>query len=323
MACLVLLWLGTDGVLRASEAERAGRLVTEITVLRRASPPQSPGSLPERWLSGTNCDSEPDFQVHAYNENTFIIRQSKCTTFEAPFLYLLFGDDKALLMDTGANASTDVAGTVLGVIRRWLQKEGETSIPLIVAHTHAHSDHVAGDAQFQGKPWVSQVVSLQQQEVEQFWGFQSFPTDQPTLDLGNRVIDVLGTPGHQAASVTLYDRDTHLLLTGDIVYPGHLFVFSAADWSDFVDSIRRLVAFAREHPVEWVLGCHIEMSNTPKGSYAWGTSVHPDEHPLELDPSILPKILRAAEDMGANPQCKIFDEFVLHPVWLCGITWNG
>ena len=56
-----------------------------------------PGSFPADWISGcspcTGCP-DPPIQVHQFNANTYILRQSKCTNFEAPFMYLLFGGDK-------------------------------------------------------------------------------------------------------------------------------------------------------------------------------------------------------------------------------------
>ena len=282
-----------------------------------------PGTFPDQRINGTDCATEPKFQVHAYNDDLFIIRQSKCETFEAPFLFLLFGDERALLMDTGANPSSPVATVVKATIDQWLVSAGKSSIPLIVAHTHSHGDHVAGDSQFVGQPWVSQVVGLDQISVEQFWGFTNYPVDVPQIDLGNRVIDVLGTPGHQNQSVTLYDRRTELLLAGDIVYPGHLFVFAPNQFPVFINSLERLVEWAANHPVAWVVGCHIEYSSTPGQPFAWGTAAHPSEHPLQLAPEILFQVYRAARSMRHDPQCTIFDEFVIHPVYQCGITWNG
>ena len=52
----------------------------------------------------------PAFQVHEYNPNFFILRQSGCIHYEKPFLYLIFGRDKALLEDTGAGAHRHRAG---------------------------------------------------------------------------------------------------------------------------------------------------------------------------------------------------------------------
>lgn len=42
--------------------------------------------------------------MHAYSEHTVILRQNKSVHFEAPFLFLLFGNERALLLDTGATA---------------------------------------------------------------------------------------------------------------------------------------------------------------------------------------------------------------------------
>lgn len=61
--------------------------------------------LDVRWIHGApDCalSADPPLQVYAYDKDTYILRQSKCTHFEAPFLYLLFGTEKALLIDTGA-----------------------------------------------------------------------------------------------------------------------------------------------------------------------------------------------------------------------------
>lgn len=326
VASLFLSLLGLGAYRSLAPRTAADRLLAEgvsLDALAAQSPPPEPGTFPTTWIHGADCSSDPQIQVHAYNDNLYILRQSKCDTYEAPFLFLLFGDEKALLMDTGAYDLSPVWETVDRVVRAWLRKNNMTSIELIVAHTHGHGDHIASDWQFPGKPFVSTVVALDLPSVTQFWGFTNFPYDQPSIDLGNRVIDVLGSPGHEPTSVTLYDRRTQLLLTGDIVYPGHLFVFFSQDWPVFKDSVRRLAEFAALHPVEWVVGCHIEMGAAPFSSFKYGTVHHPNEHSLELRPDVLLDIYKAAAAMGNQPQCQIFDEFVIHPVNLCGIFWNG
>ena len=59
-----------------------------------------PGTLPLKWATGgPNCMELPDWQVREYNPDFYILRQSGCTHYEKPFLYLLFGSDKALLVD--------------------------------------------------------------------------------------------------------------------------------------------------------------------------------------------------------------------------------
>ena len=63
--------------------------------------------LPAQWNIGAEdcvASPQPPLQVQTYEPQTFILRQSPCATFEANFLYLLIGSDKALLIDTGAVA---------------------------------------------------------------------------------------------------------------------------------------------------------------------------------------------------------------------------
>src|SRR6266705_2955839 len=66
-----------------------------------------PGTLAEPWLTGgPNCLAIPDWQVHEYNEDFYILRESGCINAEKPFLYLIFGENKALLEDTGVAYDT-------------------------------------------------------------------------------------------------------------------------------------------------------------------------------------------------------------------------
>lgn len=107
----------------------------------------------------------------------------------------------------------------------------------------------------------------------------TWPTSQGTIDLGNRVLDVLAIPGHEVQHIALYDRKTGILFTGDTLYPGLLFI---SDWETYRTSVHRLAAFAAAHPVSHILGAHIEMTSTPKQVYPYGTTYQPAEHVLEL-----------------------------------------
>ncbi|MEO0651337.1 MAG: MBL fold metallo-hydrolase [Planctomycetota bacterium] len=320
-AALALLAFAID----RHQARLARATPAGLTALAAGNPPAAPGTFPEQWIHGADCEGDPQFQVHAYNQNLFILRQSKCETFEAPFLYLIFGEDVILLLDTGANPSSDLFGRVGNLIRRWRADTGNQTAQLLVAHTHGHFDHVQGDAQMANFPGLVAPVGidLTQNGFEAFWGFQDYPNDRPTIDLGGRVLDVIGVPGHFGRSVALYDRQTQLLLTGDIVYPGHLFVFGPNSWPDFVASIQRLVDFASQNPVEAVVGCHVEYSTTPGVPYAYTTDFQPDELPVQFPPSILAEVLAAALEQNGDPECTIYPQFVIHPVYKCGITWNG
>jgi len=50
------------------------------------------------WIHG--AAGEPAIQAHWYDESTVILRGAKSLNYEAPFLFLLLGEERALLLDT-------------------------------------------------------------------------------------------------------------------------------------------------------------------------------------------------------------------------------
>src|SRR5262249_43622839 len=127
------------------------------------------GILPKSWLlGGPKCVEIPQFQIHEYNEDLYILRQSGCSNYEKPFLYLLFGKDKSLLLDTGAGKN-EVARYVRDVVDTWLRRNKRESIPLVIAHTHAHRDHTSGDQQLEALP-AAALVKPDVKSVQEFFG---------------------------------------------------------------------------------------------------------------------------------------------------------
>ena len=268
-----------------------------------------PGTIPAKWISGgPNCVEVPDWQVHAYNEDFYILRQSGCVNYEKPFLYLIFGKEKALLEDTGAPPS-DAARVVSGLIAKWLKLKGQASINLIVAHSHSHGDHVAGDAGFRDLPNVS-LVPLTVEGTSQFFGIEKWPEGIGQVDLGERVLDVIPIPGHDVLSVAFYDRQTGVLLTGDSLYPGRLYV---RDFPEFVRSTERLVEFTQGKMVTQVLGTHIEQMATPYKDYPIGTKYQPEEHDLALSRGSLLELEEALQAMHGTPARLALRDFTIWP----------
>ena len=275
----------TDALARRALVRRLTRTVLLLSGVglacahpRHSGQPVESGQLPTSWYAGgASCAGTLPLRVHAYNADLFILRQAACTSYEKPFLYLLFGHDRALLLDTGAGG-IDVATVVDTLTRAWLARHSRASLDLVVAHSHAHSDHVAGDSQFVGRARTT-VVGRDTASVRAFFGVGQWPTDLGVIDLGARVVDVIPIPGHQPASIALYDRRTGILLTGDTFYPGRLYV---RDTTAFAESINRLATFVKGHPVTHMLGAHIENSRTPYRDYVVGTVDQPDEHALDL-----------------------------------------
>lgn len=281
------------------------------TPLAGAQAEPLPRLFAERWIDGTNGD-EPAAQVQALDADTFVIRQSITTNFEAPFLYLLFGQDKVLLIDSGAENGR-IRPVVDQIVAEWLAAHNRTSIPLVVAHSHSHGDHVAGDAAFRERPDTT-VVGLKSADVASFFGIRNWPEETATYDLGGRKLTILPTPGHQAAAIMVYDPRLKILISGDTIYPGRLYI-PVNFLADNRASIDRLATFARRHPIRAVLGAHIEMTRSPGRDYGHEALTHPDEHPLELPASTISELRTGLKARLDTPgQSQVHDRFIITPV---------
>jgi hydroxyacylglutathione hydrolase len=272
------------------------------------------GNLPGQWLSEqAKCTEIPEWQVHEYNPNFFILRQSPCTDFEKPFVFLLFGKDKALLMDTGSRDG-NLAPTLNRTVKSWLALNGRTSIPLIVAHTHEHEDHIWGDKALLAMNDPAMPTTLVPSEIDatqKFFRIKNWPTDIGYVDLGERVLDVIAIPGHSRVSVAMYDRRTAVLLTGDTLYPGRLYVF---DFPSFEASVERLIKFTEDKPVAQVLGNHIEQTSTPFLDYPVGTMYQPNEHELALTRGTLLELGDAVRSVHGRVKRLCMRDFSVWPV---------
>jgi glyoxylase-like metal-dependent hydrolase (beta-lactamase superfamily II) len=146
-------------------------------------------------------------------------------------VYVVYGRDEALLVDTGTGrASFDVPTEVATAIV-----------------THLHADHSAGAAALAraglvilAHPWTAAGLMSGDEERAgldraRTWGM--YPSDQRLepcphvraiddglrLDLGGCVVHVVSTPGHSSGHLSLLvesDDDRRSLVAGDLVFPG-------------------------------------------------------------------------------------------------------
>jgi glyoxylase-like metal-dependent hydrolase (beta-lactamase superfamily II) len=270
------------------------------------------GAPEPAWIHGAPAgggDTDPPIQVHAHDEHTYILRQSKTVHYEAPFMYLLFGNERALLLDSGAiedSGGFPLRSTVDALTGTWLRRHPRVAYELVVAHTHGHRDHYSGDAQFAGRPDTT-VVPVGVDAVRGYFGFTDWPSQVVRFDLGGRVLDVVGCPGHHESSICVYDPWSGFLLTGDTVLPGRLYVF---DHAGFVDSMTRLVRFAGQRKVTGVLGSHIEMTSVPGRDYPVGCLYQPEEPPLRMPVDRLAAVRDAA--LAARTRGEhVYDDFII------------
>ena len=187
---------------------------------------------------------------------------------EEVFCYLIKGQTKDLLIDTG-----------MGVvpITRALEKLRNSSKELVVANTHWHFDHVGGNSHFEKvlvPKNIDEVAGMfngcSQEDLEKYGfadgfhqpdGTDSTPIDfdakkfsiapcrniDPVLkngykiDLGNRDIFVIETPGHTPGGVCFCDKSNGLLFTGDMLYEGPLYAFDNESNPDlYLKSLRKI-----------------------------------------------------------------------------------
>lgn len=130
-------------------------------------------------------------------------------------LYLLEGEEKALLLDTGY-------GT--GTLREFVEKL--TNKEIIVANTHFHPDHSAGNGEFE-KVLVSKGAEIDAPSINGFGPFdlnklpypdyeKVYLSEGDKIELGGRTIEVLeALPAHCNSSLFFLDRGHRMFFTGD------------------------------------------------------------------------------------------------------------
>ena len=247
--------------------------------------------------------------MHAADPHTFILRQNKSVHYEAPFLYLFCGNERAMLLDTGATRTrpTSRCGPPSTPCCRGGCRHPRQRYELVVAHSHAHGDHVAADGQFADRPDTTVVPpdlpSVQASSASPRGRRRSCASTSAAACSRSSA-----APGHHPASIAVLDPWSGFLLTGDTVYPGRLYV---DDMPSYVASLDRLVDLARSRRVTAVMGCHIEMSRTPGRDYPIGSTWQPDEAPLPMSVEQLERVRDAARAVADRPGAHVFDDVII------------
>jgi len=153
--------------------------------------------------------------------------------------YLLEGAERALLVDTGMTLKNarEIA-------------EGLTDKPLSLLNTHGDPDHIAGNGAFP-------EVYMHPAEEANYRAFNGPGEIVPVqggdlLELGGRVLEVIELPGHTPGSIALLDRGRRVLISGDAIQDGGIFMFGPArDLRAYLKSLRALQKRAGEFDAVW------------------------------------------------------------------------
>ena len=292
-------------IFSCSTSTEVKEISTELTINHKSTIAKS------NWIHGSeNCktNKESVFDVYKHDASSFIIRQNKCLTFEAPFSYILIGQKTILVLDTGA-LSGSPEYSLYAEIENIIGKEELAIKKVLVLHSHSHSDHYEGDVYFTGRS-NAKVIETSGKEVKLFFGFTDWPQNETTIDLGERKITVIPTPGHQEEAITLYDHQTKWLITGDTLYPGYIYV---KDWQAYRNSIERLTKFTKNNYVIAIMGAHIEKGNTPNSYFPVGTTYQPNEASLDLNVRSLQSLNKELK-VTDEPREIIFNDFIIKPM---------
>ncbi len=271
----------------------------------------APGNLNFTWIHGSisaKANTDARVQVHRYNEHTYILRQNPAVHWEAPFMYLLMGENRAVLFDVGATEESEyfpLREVVDRVLDRWQQANEVEDLTLLVMPLGSDAAQTAAMAQFSDRPNTT-VVAADAASRAKVLG-ADWPT-QGTLDLGGRMLDVMPSPGIDAQAISVYDRWTKVMFTGNTFYPGRLVI---RDHLTYLDSLERLAKFAETHNVRSIWGGRIEMSAQPGMDYMLRTNFRPNERMLQMTTGDLVDAMGIVRLINGRRDIHIHDDFIV------------
>ena len=183
------------------------------------------------------------FKVYNVGENVFAIVEPY--NFEEAICYLILGKKKALLFDTGIGVDS-----ISNIVKEL------TILPIVVANSHSHYDHIGGNHEFNNvlafrsnftlkhakEGWNHEAVKhevtqeaiclekLSKLDTANYsikpYKISHFLSDNDIIDLGDRKIKILSVPGHTPDAIALLDKSNGYLWTGDTYYDGDIYLFA-------------------------------------------------------------------------------------------------
>ena len=164
-------------------------------------------------------------------------------------VYLLEGDDKALLIDAGA-WMPHLAETVAKL----------TDKPVMVAVTHGHGDHVGGLISFP-EVWIHPADTIMIGEGARHYGIKvNLLSEGDIIDLGGRQIEVLATPGHTSGSITFFDKERGYGFSGDAFGSTNLLLFTNS-FRTLISTLDRTIAYMKANDIKLLYPGHYHGDN--------------------------------------------------------------
>src|SRR5665647_372134 len=175
------------------------------------------------FASAQSVFKNNDLEISKLEDKVWVIETTDKTT-----MYLIEGDKKALLIDTGTKCEK-----LDEVIRKITQK------PLDVVITHAHGDH-AGNIRFFNEIYIHPADTVLLDKT--YKGKVHFVNDGYVFDLGGKKIEVSDMPAHTPGSIVLLDRKAGSCYSGDAFGSGQVWLQSRpyAPMLTYINSLKKM-----------------------------------------------------------------------------------
>ena len=146
-------------------------------------------------------------EIIKINENTWRMEDGGVRFF------LLAGDKKALLIDSGMQVhnAKEIA-------------EGLVNLPIELLNTHADKDHVGSNDEFDSF-YMNPAEASNYYNTNKMTGTIIPVTDGDIIDLGGRELEIITLPGHTPGSIAVLDKNNRVLISGDPIQDGDIFMF--------------------------------------------------------------------------------------------------
>ena len=117
-----------------------------------------------------------------------------------------------------------------------------TSLPLILINTHADRDHISGNGAFE-----EAYMSPAEEENYRAHGNTGKIAplhDGDEIDLGGRILKIIDLPGHTKGSIAILDTKNCVLVGGDSIQDGKIFMFGPQrNLKTYIESLEKLSAY--------------------------------------------------------------------------------
>lgn len=216
------------------------------------------------------------------NDNTWRIEDGGVRFF------LLAGTEKALLIDSGMN--TPNAKQIA---------EGIAKLPIMLLNTHADPDHISGNVGFN-----SFYMHPDEEDNYRAHGGSGalIPVkDNEIIDLGDRPLKIVFIPGHTPGSIAILDINSRVLISGDSVQDGNIFMFKERrNMPMYIESLKKLSKYTEEFD-----------------------TIYPSHGSFPVSPGLIANLIKGAEQIiNGMAEGKVVDMFGT-PVMLYKFPYAG